>query len=368
MRAARIRPAALALLRALLPVLPPALAAALLCAWLNTPLPWMTGPLFITAARRLAGSDLRVPVPAREAGQWAIGCALGLYFTAPVLRVLLSWSGYIAFAVAFSIMLGWLCGYLLHRLSGTDPTTSFFAMAVGGASEMAVQGERHGANVERVAAAHSLRIMLVVAVIPLAVRWWGERGAIGAAVWLPGAAQVHTAGLLLLIALTSAAALLLKRWQIPNAWVIGPLLVALALTGSGIHLSRLPEWMIHLGQLLIGVALGARFTPGFLRTAPRYLGSVALCGMLAMLLAAGFGLLLARVAGIAPGTAVLATSPGGIAEMALTAKAMQLGVPIVTAFHVARMVVLVLSIGPVFRLARRWRQRKLAETSGNKQK
>ncbi|NRR29533.1 AbrB family transcriptional regulator [Oxalobacteraceae bacterium] len=352
-----MRPATLALLRALVP----ALAAALLCDWLNTPLPWMTGPLFITAAQRLAGRALRVPVQAREAGQWAIGCALGLYFTAPVLRTLLSWSGYIAFAVAFSILLGWLCGYLLHRLSRTDRTTSFFAMAVGGASEMAVQGERHGANVERVAAAHSLRIMLVVAVIPLAVRWWGTDGsldAIGAAAWLPGAPEVHAAGLLLLIALTSAGALLLKRWQMPNAWVIGPLLVALALTGGGIQLSRLPEWMIHLGQLLIGVALGARFTPGFLQTAPRYLGSVALCSLLAMLLAAGFGLLLARVAGIAPGTAVLATSPGGIAEMALTAKAMGLGVPIVTAFHVARMVVLVLSIGPVFRLARRWSARK----------
>jgi uncharacterized membrane protein AbrB (regulator of aidB expression) len=52
--------------------------------------------------------------------------------------------------------------------------------------------------------------------------------------------------------------------------------------------------------------------------------------------------------GIHPGTAILATSPGGIAEMSLTAKTLHLGVPIVTAFHVARMVVLVLLIGPFF--------------------
>ena len=51
--------------------------------------------------------------------------------------------------------------------------------------------------------------------------------------------------------------------------------------------------------------------------------------------------------------AILATSPGGIAEMSLTAKALHLGVPIVTAFHVARMVVLVLAIGPLFRLLQR---------------
>jgi hypothetical protein len=50
-----------------------------------------------------------------------------------------------------------------------------------------------------------------------------------------------------------------------------------------------------------------------------------------------------------PGTMVLATSPGGIAEMALTARVLHLGVPVVTAFHVARMVVVVLGIGPLYR-------------------
>jgi len=53
------------------------------------------------------------------------------------------------------------------------------------------------------------------------------------------------------------------------------------------------------------------------------------------------------------GTAVLATSPGGIAEMALTARNLHLGVPVVTAFHVCRLAVLVLAVGPLFRIAQR---------------
>jgi membrane AbrB-like protein len=108
--------------------------------------------------------------------------------------------------------------------------------------------------------------------------------------------------------------------------------------------------MIRGGQLLIGVSLGTRFTPEFVHTAPRYLASVAACALAAMLLAAGFALALAHLAGIQPGTALLATSPGGIAEMSLTARVMHLGVPIVTAFHVSRMLVVVLVIGPVYRL------------------
>jgi uncharacterized membrane protein AbrB (regulator of aidB expression) len=43
--------------------------------------------------------------------------------------------------------------------------------------------------------------------------------------------------------------------------------------------------------------------------------------------------------------------------MSLTAKNLQLGVPVVTAFHVTRMVTLVLTIGPLFRLKERIRAR-----------
>jgi membrane AbrB-like protein len=345
-----------ALLRGFLPALALALAAAQLCILLDTPLPWMIGPLFSTAAACMLGARLAAPRQAREAGQWAIGTALGLYFSAPVLAVLARYAGWIALAVAFAVMLGVASGYLLRRLSGTDRATAFFAMAVGGASEMAVQGERHGAQVERVAAAHSLRIMLVVGTIPFALRWWSTHGsAPGHDLFVPLAGAVSYPGLALLAVLTSLGALLLKRLDIPNAWVIGPLALALVLTASGVQLSRLPEWMIRCGQLLIGVSLGTRFTPAFARTAPRYLASVALCTVLMLLLAAGFALALAQLTGIHPGTAILASSPGGIAEMSLTARVLHLGVPIVTAFHVSRMVVVVLAIGPLFRLFARLR-------------
>lgn len=125
------------------------------------------------------------------------------------------------------------------------------------------------------------------------------------------------------------------------------------MTANEVNLSALPEWGVRLGQLFIGISLGTRFTPAFLHTAPRYRASVALCALLALLLAAGFGLGRATVSGIDPATAILATSPGRIAEMSLTAKNLQLGVPIVTAFHVTCMAALVLTIGPLFRLMRR---------------
>jgi uncharacterized membrane protein AbrB (regulator of aidB expression) len=46
-------------------------------------------------------------------------------------------------------------------------------------------------------------------------------------------------------------------------------------------------------------------------------------------------------------TMVLGTSPGGIAEMAITAKVLQLGVPVVTAFQVCRLVAVLVLAEPL---------------------
>jgi uncharacterized membrane protein AbrB (regulator of aidB expression) len=65
------------------------------------------------------------------------------------------------------------------------------------------------------------------------------------------------------------------------------------------------------------------------------------------------------LAGLSVPTLVLAMAPGGIAERCITAKVLQLGVPMVTAAHVARVVVLIIGTGSAYRAAqalRTWRR------------
>ena len=66
-----------------------ALAAAQLFVALHTPIPWMLGPLLVTMAATLAGLPTRGSVWMRNAGQWVIGAALGLYFTPQVSQLVL---------------------------------------------------------------------------------------------------------------------------------------------------------------------------------------------------------------------------------------------------------------------------------------
>ena len=111
----------------------------------------------------------------------------------------------------------------------------------------------------------------------------------------------------------------------------------------------MPTTLTNAAQLVIGISLGVRFSRQFLRAAPRWLGAAAL-GTAGMIVACAlFAWALAWATGIHPVTLMLATSPGGITEMAITAKVLQLGVPVVTAFQVCRLVAVLLLAEPVFR-------------------
>ena len=317
---------------------------------LGTVLPWMLGPLTFMAAACMAGLPVRRPAGGLPVGQLIVGTALGLYFTEPVLHELLRHAGAIAAGALFALALGCVSAMLLARLSGCGFLTAFFASLPGGAAEMSVMADRLGGRADWVAAAHALRIVIVVLTVPPLITWSGAHGAQD---WLASTATVRPAGLVALLLLAGAGGALLRWLDTPNGWIIGPLVVAIVLTGFGEAWSALPGWVVNGGQLLIGCALGSRFSAGFFKSAPRFLLSVAATVVFSLLLAAGFAVLLAWATGIDLPTTLLATAPGGVAEMSLTARALHLGVPVVTSFHVTRMAFLVLSAAPVFALGRR---------------
>jgi membrane AbrB-like protein len=337
-----------------------ALAAAGLCVWLATPMPWIIGPLLATSVASLAGAPTRSWPPLRDGAQCVIGLALGLYFTPQVVRLVAQLWWAIALGIMWALALGWVFGRGLHqvlqdRLGGTDAqrrATSYFSGAVGGASEMTLLAEREGGRTDLVAAAHSLRLLIVTVSIPFAFSWSGVQGLDLAAAG--GAQQFRWTGLLLLFVAGGAGAWLFGRTGRANPWFMGPLLVAMALTIAGVDTSVVPRWLSNAAQLVIGISLGVRFRAEFVRTAPRWLAAVAVGTVAMILLSAGLGALLAPVVGLHPATMVLSTAPGGIAEMALTAKVLGLGVPVVTAFQVCRLVAVLLLIEPLYR----WRRER----------
>jgi membrane AbrB-like protein len=144
-----------------------------LASWVALPLPWMLGPLVAMAIAKILGVQLEAPQGGRQVGQLIIGCALGLYFTPVVTEAILLHADLMLLAAALTIVLGYVCGFFLARASGVDMTSALFASTPGGASEMAVLGERYGARLDKVALAQSMRILLVVVTIPAILTYSG---------------------------------------------------------------------------------------------------------------------------------------------------------------------------------------------------
>ncbi|MDO5666652.1 MAG: AbrB family transcriptional regulator [Alcaligenaceae bacterium] len=325
-----------------------ALAGSLIAVALGTPIPWMLGSLIFTAAFRVNGANIHCHVAFRKLGQWIIGIALGLHFTPETVQIIKTLLPYVIAGCVFALAIGLVGSVILYKLGRVDFVTAYFGSTVGGASEMVVLAERHGStNIPLVASAHSLRVLLIVILIPFTYQFLGLKGDIGSQVQLLDYSYL---GLLKLLALTGIGCFILDRINAPNAMMLGGILVTAALTANDIVFTHLQPEVQQLGQLLLGWALGSNYKPGFFKQAPRFFAAVTVMTLVYLMLAFVFCVIVAKMSGIYFPTAVLAMSPGGLAEMAVTAKVLMLGAPVVTSFQVSRLLFVLLTVGPSYKL------------------
>ena len=317
------------------------------CAWLGTPLPWMIGSMLAMSAVQLAGARFDEPPGGREAGMLVVGISLGLYFTVPVVAEVASYWPWFLFLGFAAIGFGAASALVLMRVGGIDRATAYFGSMPGGASEMALIGERFGASSPHVALLHSLRLLVVVTVIPVAITLAGFSATEDyRAVTVP----FDAAGLALLLGAGTMAGFLARRARVPTPFTMGPLILVIAITVAGVQLSSVPDWLTNAAQVLLGCALGSRFDRGFVSAAPRLVMAFVPAIVVMVALATLVGWSIASTSGAYLGTALLAAAPGGIAEMSITAKVLRIGVAFVTAAHVVRYMVVVLFTIPVYRL------------------
>lgn len=314
-----------------------------LAQWAGWPLPWVVGSLLAVLLTRCAGS--RVPeIPhGRKAGQLIVAVAIGCHFTVPVMQQVAGHLGLIVTAVLLTLVLALGSVLVLHRW-GVALNTAFFALMPANSTEMVHLGRQRQADTSFIAAAHSIRLLLILLAVP-AVATFGVSHSV-AHEPLP----VIWPWLIFILAMGFLAALAFKRCNLPNPWTFGPFLICAVGVGCN-HLSMsMPGWLSGYGQLLIGCALGVAFDRRFFRRAPGFLakvlvlltGSVIATALAAWGLGAGLGMPWLSLA--------LGMMPGSAPEMSLTAEALGLAVTLVTAMQVIRMLLIQAACLPLYRL------------------
>ncbi len=300
---------------------------------LHVPLAWLLGSLGAVAAAGLLGFELAVPPGGRQLGQLLLGAAIGLTFTPAVAEAVAGYAPVMVIGALLSILYGVVAAYSLRRTAGVDDATAFFASVPGGVAEMSILAERHGGHSAPVSLAQSLRILCVVITIPPAITVLGLGGVDP---FEPSTLGFDPLGFGALVTLAVAAGALLAWQRVPNAWLLGPMAVAVLVTVTESDLSSMPNPLLNLSQVLIGATLGLRYRRDRLLALRRFLAPAVLSTLVLVGLNVATGAAIGLAVGLPVATMALAVSPGGMAEMSITARILHLGVPIVAAFHVVR--------------------------------
>jgi membrane AbrB-like protein len=273
-------------------------------------------------AALLVGIAVALRFPARmdvaprifTAAQAVTGVALGVYVQASALEALADdWIPVVAVSAA-TLALSLAAGVVLARTTDLDDPTASLGMIAGGASGIVGMAGELGADDRLVAFMQYLRVLVVVLATPLLVLVAFPGHDAGGAV-AGGASLLGTVPDWLATAAVAVVGIVLGRLaRVPAPTLLGPLLLAVALTLAGPDdgLFRVPELVQETAFALIGLQVGLRFTGATLRAAGRLL--LPVLGAIAALIVACFGLavLLAATTSASLLDAYLATTPGGL--------------------------------------------------------
>jgi uncharacterized protein len=263
-------------------------------------------------------------------------------------------------AVAATLALSVAAGLGLARLTGMGRMTAGLGMLPGAAPALIAVGDETGADSRLVAIMQLGRIALVLASVPvlaiLLAPAGGGRAASGAVAPASEAGSGALAGLppvAAAAAIAAAGVLLARRARAPAGTLVGPLLLAAVLAGSGLFPLHVPSVLADLAFAVVGLGVGLRFDRSSLRNAGRLALPITGAILALALASAALGAVLFAALRTDPLTAYLATTPGGISAVLAAAFDSGADVTIVVAVQTLRLVLLAVLAPFVARLLSR---------------
>ncbi|PQO24561.1 ammonia monooxygenase [Rhodobacteraceae bacterium WD3A24] len=330
-------------------------AGAVLAGWgaaaLDLPLPWMIGAVTFSVAAGIAGVPMRVPQITRPIGQGVVAASVGLSFTPVALATLSDMVVAMVGLALLTIVAGFVTAAMLMKLAHTDVITASLASVPMGPVEAANLAGRHGVPPGLVVFSQTLRILLLVVMIPPLIIWVEGQGtdpnaALRAIPWS------WTGAALLAVAVATGGALF-RAIRFANPFFLGPLGLSAAFAALALPVTAFPYPVLAGAQVLLGVWLGAVVDRPFFTRAGRFVPAALVATLVMIALCFGLGLGIGALTGERWTTMVLAAAPGSVTEMALTAKILQDGVAVVTAFHITRIFIIIPSAPLIFRIMAR---------------
>jgi len=310
----------------------------------GVPAATLSGAMVGSAALLAAGRAVQLSPWLRDIGMLLSGLTMGGAASSEMVGALNKYPASLAvLAVSLAVTMAATASFL-RLAGGWDRATAFFAAAPGALSTVIAVAADTRADLLKVTMTQSLRLFMLVAVLPAIVVGAGAAG---------GVAIRETAAGLSLVALIAGGAGIaaaLRRLGVAGPWIFGGMLASALLHSSNAVVGDLPAWLAHGGFGLVGVFIGTRFAR---ITRRALLANAALSGgafVIGLAISAVFAYAAAIAADVPFGQALVAFAPGGLEAMIVLGAALGLDPIYVGLHHLARFV----GIGLLMPLSLRW--------------
>ncbi|MDG5470975.1 AbrB family transcriptional regulator [Jeotgalibacillus sp. ET6] len=320
-------------------------------------LPWLLGPLIIMMILRNSTDwPFYWPNWLRNTGLLIVGVQMGTSFTSQALMIMVL---HLPLMLVLTLLItGFTAVSALTLSKNTEYPyqTALLGSFPGGLSQMVLLSEEvKGAQPSAVALMQTIRILLVITVVPFLVTFF-----------FPAAQEQTTASIqpmitsvpflwLFLLAASVLAVLKgMQRAHFPIPFMLAPLLSVVAYNVLTSSPFALPETIIAAAQILLGAHLGLQMEGlrGLLSIKPLVI--VVGINLALILFCIGLSFALNSVFSFPLIDMFLSAAPGGVAEMAITAYSVGADVSTVTSFHLFRIFFILFAAAPatVFLLKR----------------
>lgn len=323
---------------------------------LKIPLPWMLGPLVVSAIIALRKLEIFGEIPVvprkmRDVFVPIIGLMIGSRVTPDTLVQAGQWWPSLLLVIPFAFVTQIISFWLLLKLGRYDKPTAYFSASPGGVVEAALISERFNGDPARTVVQHLARISLAVTVIPVLLTLYIGH-TVGSSSGITMELADNPLGLkdiALLAAGAFAGAYAARKINLPAGNMLGPLIASAILHATGLTAAMVPTSLVQLTQLVIGASLGGRFAAVDLRTL--YKGALYSLPLLAVSLSvAAIAGYLVSVLGYNSGVVgFISFAPGGVTEMSLIAVSIDADPVYVACHHVVRIFTAVLLLPLVYR-------------------
>lgn len=315
------------------------------------PAAWLSGAMVGATCGLIFGLRLHIPNRLRDLTMLILGVSMGVGVTPATLHAMARWPASLAIlGVTIIAIIG--AAIIVSRSFGWDRVTAIYAAAPGALTTVLILAEEGGADMRRVIIAQTIRLFLLVAVLPFVLAAIDPH-TIGAGLRTQGDSHAALVDYVLLFVVGIAGAVLARLLRIPAPTLIGAAIASSLVHGFDIIEAPVPLALQLPAFVTLGAYMGLRFHGTTFAMLKAEIAASALIFLSSTIVALAGAVLVHFLLAIPLAETMVAFAPGGIEAMTIIAFSLGLDVAYVGTHHLVRFLALALTMPIVAAMLRR---------------